>query len=145
MIAVLRPRKPRALDWACGVFALVFGMVLLAPGQSVPWSPDEGLLHSLPEEVWAVLFVAAGLGRVVALIVNGRMPSGSPAIRAVSALVAGYMWSQFVVAAAETSLAVHVVLPTFAFSTFFVFSEVYLCVRAAHEFITARQLDGHPR
>lgn len=144
MIEVAKRRKPiRALDWACAGIVLFLGLMLFLPGDSLVWSPTCGpLLQRAPEFVWAILLTAVGTMRLAALVINGRMPTGSPVLRGIGATIAALVWSQFLLGAVEYSFAAEVAVPDVAYNLFLVLCEIGLCVRATLDYMRASEGNG---
>jgi hypothetical protein len=89
-------RKSRALDWVCAAMILAWGITLAAPGNAMAQSPVYRIfLEKFPEPVWAFILCAIGVARLLALIINGHAPRGSPVLRGGAAFLGVIVWGHF--------------------------------------------------
>lgn len=82
----------RALEWYLSILDILYGVMLLYPGDSLSHTIYEHLLTVFQEEVWGSLFVVKGLSHAAALYINGRR-WWTPWIRAGSCTVSAVFWS----------------------------------------------------
>lgn len=84
----------RGLEWFSAFVMLGWGVTLGLPGETLA-GPSFAAFgrFGITEEVWAGVFSAVGLARVVALYINGQWPR-SPHIRMVGSLFGAISWSQ---------------------------------------------------
>ena len=143
MIVAAHRRPARALDWACACMAAGIGLVLAMPGDTLAWSPAfEPLLRRAPETVWAAGMILLGVVRIVALIINGRMPTGSPVARGAASALSFLVWSQFFIGAVEMSLRFHVTLLDVAIYLVLLGCETLTIMRSTRDLVRARQCRG---
>lgn len=141
MISVWRPKRFRALDWTLAGFTLGMGIILLVPGDSLAASPaGAALLRRAPEFLWGFGISLIGIARIMGLIINGRLPHGSPILRGTGALLAAVTWSQFFASAVEYSLHSGSPSPDVAYTLALMVGEIGLCVRATFDYVRA---NGH--
>jgi hypothetical protein len=82
----------RVSEWEHAFIMLAIGAVLAAPVQTMAGPLFQPLLSIADEWAWAVMFLAMGGLRAVALIINGLAPAGSPAVRVLVASFALTTW-----------------------------------------------------
>lgn len=84
----------RISEWMISVITLLWGFVLLLPGESYATSPVFNFLrHVISEEALGGVMMFFGLLRLVGLVVNGARQDVTPWIRAVSAGAGFMIWT----------------------------------------------------
>jgi hypothetical protein len=142
MIAIVMRRhsQPRGLDWACAAMVLALGLVLALPGDTLDWSSIFWpLSRRFPEEVWAAAMIVLGLVRSAALIINGRLPTGSPLLRGACAAMTAVVWSQFLTGDVDVSIRIGVALPGVAFYLVLIACEIVTASRAYADLLRVRE------
>jgi hypothetical protein len=138
-----RHRYARGLDWACSAMIAAWGGLLALPGDTFANSPSLALVaERFPESQWAVGLILLGLIRIAALIVNGRLPQGSPAARGIGAALSAVVWSQFFVASLDASIRDGVALPGIGVNLVLLGCEMVTVVRSTRDFVRARDCRG---
>lgn len=117
---------------------MIFGwaLVLLAPGDTLQWSPAFApLLRRASESTWGIGLLVLGIARFAALIINGRMPAGSPVIRGTAALLSAVVWSQMLYGALDVSIREGIVLPGVAINLILLGCEMVTVTRSTIDFM----------
>lgn len=110
---------------------LGWGLTLAAPGDTLAAFPAYDLLEArAPENTWALTLILIGIMRMVALIINGRLPRGSPVARGFAAFLGALVWSQFFAAFLDFSWRTGA--PSGGLTVYFVLcvADVFSCGRA---------------
>ena len=135
-------KKSRALDWGCAIMGMAWGAALLLPGNTFGlWQSD--LLDRLPETAWGVLCIVVALVRAAALIINGRLHEGSPAVRAGATVLSFFVWGQFAVAFVTISYYTGVVSLGVPVALVMAGLDLFCTVRAGSDTIHARRARDH--
>ncbi len=115
-----------------------WGITLLMPGDTLSWSPAfKPLLDRAPETAWAVGLTALALVRFAALIINGRLPAGTPVLRGAAAALSAVVWSQFLYGAIAVSTQYHIVLPGCLTNLVLLACELVTIARSTRDFMRA--------
>lgn len=94
----------RALEWFSGIVMLMWGFVLMAPGDTLAGPQYAAFLRfGATEEFWAFAFTGVGTMRLTALYINGRWPK-TPLFRMGCALFGAVSWGQVTWLLLEVSL-----------------------------------------
>lgn len=91
---------PRMMEWACAVVTGNFGLMFYLRPEAMTKSPV--LVHMLDfasQPVWAQSLFVLGWMRLGVLLVNGAWRK-SPYLRALSAMLCCFLWTQLLMAAA---------------------------------------------
>lgn len=83
----------RWIEWQSAAILVAIGLALALPGQTMTPPLFGAFLLIMPEPMWSALLIVAGCVRAVALIINGRSPRGSPAVRAFSAVLSAALFA----------------------------------------------------
>lgn len=137
---VVMPRS-RALDWACAAMILQWGVTLLFPGNTLQSSPAYGfLLEITGESTWASIFLAIGILRVAALLINGHWKEGSPVLRGMAAIMGAMVWSLFLAGSVDVSIARGVLSVGVGVNLVLLGADIFSAARAGADTIRARQI-----
>lgn len=82
--------KTRAIEWLFACMMMVWGAMLLLPGNMLSAPTFELLLAVAPERTWGFFSITVGYLRVMALVINGHWRR-SPILRMLAAVL-GMMW-----------------------------------------------------
>src|SRR5262245_25123246 len=116
MMTIVKPRRFRALDWTLTALTMMMGCLLLLPGDSLSTAPVAfALTRVFREDTWGVILVTVATLRMIGLVINGRLPHGSPILRGIGALSASIIWSQFFVSALNYSFLRGAASPSLAY------------------------------
>lgn len=86
--------RDRGLEWLSATIMLMWGFVLMAPGDTLAGPQYVAFLRfGATEEFWAFSFTAVGATRLAALYINGRWPR-TPLIRMGGSLFGAISWGQ---------------------------------------------------
>ncbi|MFG1465281.1 hypothetical protein V5F77_20565 [Xanthobacter sp. DSM 24535] len=83
--------RARATEWMLSGVMLLWGALLLRPGQAFSQPAYSELARIASEEWWGWICLITGAVRLVALIINGAMRP-SPHLRAGLAFLSSYFW-----------------------------------------------------
>lgn len=79
-------RRSRIIEWEHSIIMVVIGFVILLPFHSALQTPTTlNMLTIMSETLWGLAFLSVGIIRVIALLINGRSPRGSPLARIIGA------------------------------------------------------------
>lgn len=111
ILHIRRHFRARATEWMLSGVMLLWGALLLRPGQTFAQPVYSELARIASEEWWGWICLITGAVRLVALIINGAMRP-SPHLRAGLAFVSTYFWFElslgFVLSGGQgTALAVY--------------------------------------
>lgn len=135
-----KPRRERALDWAGASMMLLWGATLLMPGQTFGRSAAySDVLRLASEAWWGGALLGLGLARGAALIINGRLYEGSPAIRGLAALLGVVIWIQFAYAFGKVSEDVGAIVIGFPTTLGLAGMDLWSAMRSSADFINARR------
>jgi hypothetical protein len=84
----------RLFEWTMAFVMVFIGLHLILFPTSIAASSFDRLLHFIPEHFFAVVFLAAGLGRITALVVNGISPTLGPKVRGLGSSLGAVIWCQ---------------------------------------------------
>ena len=135
-------KKSRKLDWGCAIMILAWGVTLLLPGNTFGFWQSE-LLDRLSEPIWGILCVTVGVVRAGALIINGRLHEGSPAVRAGATVLSFFVWGQFAVAFVTVSYFTGVVSLGVPVALVMAGLDLFCAVQAGSDTIHARRARDH--
>lgn len=91
-------RQGRTIEWEHSIIMIVIGLIILLPFHSALQSPTTiGVLLFMSETLWGYAFLSVGVIRVIALMINGRSPRGSPLARIFGASLNSMLLSGIVV------------------------------------------------
>ena len=119
---------PRAIEYLLAAITFMWGVQLHRMGDTFSSPVFVELARIANESVWAWYCIIVGMVRLVALIINGAAPTGTPTIRAIFALFGAIFWLQVSLAfwsnanPGSTALAVYPLL---------CLADVYSCLRAS--------------
>lgn len=84
----------RGLEWFSAGVMLVWGLTLIAPGQTLD-GPQYAAFgrFGITEAMWAYVFGTVGAVRLVALYINGNWPK-TPHVRMLGSLFGALSWAQ---------------------------------------------------
>ena len=144
MIPLILPRRAehghatdpscRDIEWFCALVMIAWASILTLPGDSF-YSPTYSAFDraEMGEEFWGALFAGVGIGRAVALYINGRSPR-TPLFRMAGALVGFFAWAQLAVTLAIGSWgSMHNISPGVAVYTMFTLAEFRSLCRAGYD------------
>lgn len=108
------PNRTKNLEWISSTILLGIGIVMLA----FPQSFDLPSLVAFKDgqNFWTLTCLLVGLARIIALVINGNWPSGTPTLRLIGSLVGAAIFGAFVGNLLETSDATHVYWETMTYS-----------------------------
>jgi hypothetical protein len=139
----MAPSRTRALDWVCAAMIFTWGVTLIVPGDTLALSPAYiHLLDRFPETVWAIVLIAIGLLRFVALIVTGYW-GPSPMVRGAAALMGAIIWANFLYAFVLVSATMGVVSSGVTVCLVLLVADLYSTSRAAVDFASERRRNVH--
>lgn len=128
----------RAVEYLLAWLMMVWGFALALPGDILSRSPQYVYLIAVaPESAWAAFSLTVGFLRLVALVINGGMPRGTPIMRFIGA---GFGCSFWIVLGVLYWTAIRNGSPPFpavGFFAVFFFFEGYSCYRCAQDFSRA--------
>lgn len=128
----------RAVEYLLAWLMMAWGIALALPGDMLSQSPQYAYLVAVaPESTWAAFSLTIGFLRLVALVINGGMPRGTPVMRFIGA---GFGCSFWIVLGVLYWTAIRNGSPAFpsvGFFAVFFFFEGYSCYRCAQDFSRA--------
>lgn len=139
-LSVVMPRS-RALDWACAAMIVSWGVTLVLPGATLELSSAYAFLLAVaPEATWAGIFLAVGLLRFAALVINGHWKEGSPVLRAIAAGIGAVVWLLFLAGFLDLSIDRGVVSAGVGVNLVLLGADLFSCARAGADAVRARQV-----
>ena len=91
-------KKNRTIEWEHSIIMIVIGIVILLPfHQALSTPAAAGMVAVMSENAWGMTFLSVGIIRVIALIINGKLPLGSPLARVIGASFNSILLSVIVV------------------------------------------------
>lgn len=122
----------RLFEWVATTIMFGIGVcILLSPG-SVRTEPFLYLLQlGFSSFGLGVLFIALGSLRIVALYLNGRLPTYGPRARALGALVGAAIWGEMLASLFSITLATGIVSIGLALFAPLMLGDLTSCYRAA--------------
>lgn len=134
--ATIHPGRGRASEWLSALAMTSWGLVLLDEGRTFDLVSYQGIRLYAEEATWAAICLAVGLLGLVALAVNGRLPQGSPILRAACSAFRVFFWGNIAFGFAYSAAATQVVSTALAIYPWLMVFDVIACYRAASDIRT---------
>ena len=142
--AVAHPGRGRATEWLSALALTSWGIVLLDEGETFRLASYRGLRLYAEEGTWGPICLVVGLIGLVALAVNGRMPQGSPMLRAACSGFRVLFWGNIAFGFLYAALATGLPSTALAIYPWLMLFDVIACHRAASD-ARAAGPDGRTR
>lgn len=136
-----RRKASRALDWFCAAMVLAWGISLALPGETLASSPAYEFFveRGISETAWASILISVGALRLLALVVNGHAPQGSPIVRGLAAFLGVIIWAHFLAGFLDVSIRMGVASAGIGINLVMLGADIFSTGRASADAIRARQ------
>ena len=131
--AIAHPGRGRATEWLSALALTSWGIVLLDDGETFRLASYRGLRLYADEGTWGAICLVVGLTGLVALAVNGRLPQGSPVLRAACSGFRVLFWGNIAFGFLYAALATGLPSTALAIYPWLMLFDVIACHRAASD------------
>lgn len=124
--------KTRAIEWLFASMMIVWGAMLLLPGNMLSHPTFDLLLQVAPERTWGFFSITVGYIRVAALIINGHWRR-SPILRMLASILGMMSWTCLAYFYGASMYAGAQPFPMYGCFFLFIFFEGYSAYRCGED------------